>query len=120
MGQPRIERESAALRAAGDSSSERGRQSRTLIAAAKETNPALGAFFLLAATTGAHRGELLALRWRDVDLGGASLSFQRSLVDGANGPVLAPTKTRRTPSSGPRCRVDRGAHRASSAARRTG
>lgn len=69
---------------------------RALIAAAKETNPALGAFFLLAATTGARRGELLALRWRDVDLGGASLSFQRSLVDGANGPVLAPTKTRRS------------------------
>lgn len=69
---------------------------RALIAAADEVSPQLGTFFLLAATTGARRGELLALRWRDVDLDGASLSFQRSLVDGANGPVLAPTKTRRS------------------------
>jgi integrase len=55
----------------------------------------LGTFFFLAATTGARRGELLALRWRDVDLDGASIGIQRALVDGANGPVLAPTKTRR-------------------------
>lgn len=69
---------------------------RVLIAGATEIDPMLGTFFFLAATTGARRGELLALRWRDVDLDGASLSFQRSLVDGTNGPVLAPTKTRRT------------------------
>jgi integrase len=69
---------------------------RALIAAAAGTNPALGAFLLLGATTGARRGELLALRSRDVDLDGASLSFQRSLIDGANDPVLAPTKTRRS------------------------
>ena len=69
---------------------------RALIANATAVDPMLGTFFFLAATTGARRGELLALRWRDVDLNSPSLSFQRSLVDGANGPVLAPTKTRRT------------------------
>ena len=53
-------------------------------------------FLVLAATTGARRGELLALRWTDVDLVANTVSFQRSLVEGAAGPVLAPTKTRRS------------------------
>ena len=68
---------------------------RALIAGATAIDSMLGTFFFLAATTGARRGELLALRWRDVDLDGASIGIQRALVDGANGPVLAPTKTRR-------------------------
>jgi integrase len=67
-----------------------------LVAHASNVNPSLGLFFLLAATTGARRGELLALRWRDVDLEEGSLAFQRSLVEGLDGPVLAPTKTRRS------------------------
>ncbi len=66
-----------------------------LVTHATERSPSLGLFFLLAATTGARRGELLALRWRDVDLDSGSLSFQRSLIEGRDGPVLAPTKTRR-------------------------
>ncbi len=53
-------------------------------------------FLVLAATTGARRGELLALRWTDVDLVTNTVSFQRSLVEGAGGPVLASTKTRRS------------------------
>lgn len=52
-------------------------------------------FLVLAAITGARRGQLLALRWCDVDLEKSCLSFQRALVEGVNGPVLAPTKTRR-------------------------
>jgi integrase len=68
-----------------------------LVAHASAVNPSLGLFFfLLAATTGARRGELLALRWRDVDLTGGNLAIQRSLVEGLDGPVLAPTKTRRS------------------------
>lgn len=39
----------------------------------------LGVFFRLAAYTGARRGELLALRWEDVDLPGAQLTFGRSV-----------------------------------------
>ena len=53
-------------------------------------------FLVLAATTGARRGRLLSLRWADVDLVTNTVSFQRSLVEGAAGPVLAPTKTRRS------------------------
>jgi len=67
-----------------------------LVAHASAVNPSLGLFFLLAATTGARREELLALRWRDIDLREGSLAFQRSLVEGLDGPVLAPTKTRRS------------------------
>jgi integrase len=58
-------------------------------------HPLLHLFLVLAATTGARRGQLLALKWADVDFEHASLSFQRAWVEGRNGPVLAPTKTRR-------------------------
>jgi integrase len=50
----------------------------------------------LAACTGARRSQLLALRWRDVDLDTGALSFQRALVDAAGGPILQPTKNRRS------------------------
>ncbi|MEA2506801.1 MAG: hypothetical protein QOH48_1419 [Actinomycetota bacterium] len=57
--------------------------------------PLFHLFLVLAATSGARRGQLLALRWKDVDFEHGSLSFQRALVEGPNGPLLAPTKTRR-------------------------
>jgi integrase len=59
-------------------------------------DPALHLYLTLAATTGARRGQLLALRWIDVDLIGGSLSIQRSLVVGPGGPLVVPTKTRRS------------------------
>jgi integrase len=57
--------------------------------------PLVHLFLVLAATSGARRGQLLALRWKDVDFEHGCLSFQRALVEGPNGPVLAPTKTSR-------------------------
>jgi len=60
------------------------------------TDLLLHLFFILAATTGARRGQLLALKWGDVDFEHSSLSFQRAWVEGPSGPVLAPTKTRRS------------------------
>ncbi|MDQ3662587.1 MAG: site-specific integrase [Actinomycetota bacterium] len=62
----------------------------------KAHHPLLHLFLILAATTGARRGQLLALKWADVHFEHASLSFQRAWVEGPNGPVLAPTKTRRS------------------------
>jgi integrase len=38
----------------------------------------------------------LALRWWDIDLDGRVMMIQRSLNEGPSGPVLAPTKTRRS------------------------
>jgi integrase len=40
----------------------------------------LGAAFYLAATTGMRRGEVLGLRWRDVDLDAARLSVRQTVV----------------------------------------
>jgi integrase len=50
----------------------------------------------LAVMTGARRSQLLALRWSDVDFHHAAIGFCRALVDGPTGPVLRPTKNRRT------------------------
>jgi integrase len=45
-----------------------------------------GVIYLTAAYTGLRRGELLALRWRDVDFANAAIHVRRSLSDGAEGP----------------------------------
>jgi len=55
--------------------------------------PLLWCLLRLAATTGARRGQLLALQWRDVDLGRGVIAFTRALVVGPDGPVLGATKT---------------------------
>jgi site-specific recombinase XerC len=60
------------------------------------TDPALFTYLRLAVSTGARRSQLLALRWAEIDLGRAAIAFTRALVEGADGPVLAPTKTRRS------------------------
>ena len=52
-----------------------------LVAAAEASDPDLGCFLLLAATTGARRGELSALRWSDVDFGERTVLIARSLVE---------------------------------------
>jgi integrase len=65
-----------------------------LIAHADETNPSLGCFLRLAATSGARRGELCALRWKHVDLDNGVLLIERSIVeDGKGNLVEKDTKT---------------------------
>jgi integrase len=56
-----------------------------LIDRAASENEDLGAFLQLAATTGARRGELCALRWSAVDLDGGALTIACSMVHGADG-----------------------------------
>ncbi|MEX2255270.1 MAG: hypothetical protein WEC34_07525 [Acidimicrobiia bacterium] len=68
-----------------------------LIAKATASDPSLGVYVRLAACTGARRSQLLALRWKDIDLARARISFTRALVEGLHGPVLAPTKTHVAP-----------------------
>jgi len=53
----------------------------------------LAALWRLAATTGMRRGEVLGLRWRDVDLEGATVSVSQARVRGADGLVYGPPKT---------------------------
>jgi integrase len=53
-----------------------------LFEAAELVNPQLPLFLRLAATTGARRGELVALRWRHLDAAQALLTIERSVVVG--------------------------------------
>jgi integrase len=54
---------------------------RKLINAAEGRNPVLAALIMLAALTGARRGELCALRWTDVDLDAGTVRIARSMLD---------------------------------------
>jgi integrase len=71
-------------------------QVATLLASLAKIDPPLLCFLRLAACTGARRGQLLGLRWKDVDEKGGAVAFTRALVQGPEGPVLRATKTHRT------------------------
>jgi integrase len=64
-----------------------------LIDEAERLDPDMACFLLLAATTGARRGELCALRWTDVDLELGTVVIARSLVEG-RGSVLIEKDTK--------------------------
>jgi integrase len=64
-----------------------------LIEAAEKRNPILAALVMLAALTGARRGELSALRWTDVDLDGGTLRIARSMLDLPGRVQERPTKS---------------------------
>jgi integrase len=51
------------------------------------------ALYVLAVTTGMREGELLALRWQDVDLENATCSVRMNVQEAERGFVLAETKT---------------------------
>ena len=54
----------------------------------------LEALYVLAITTGLRQGELLGLKWGDVDLEAATLQVRRTLTTAKDGPVLAAPKTK--------------------------
>jgi integrase len=56
----------------------------------------LYASFVLLATTGMRRGEVLGLRWRDVDLDGAQLAVVQTLSTVGWQMLIAPPKTQRS------------------------
>jgi integrase len=60
---------------------------------AKESDPELATFIVLAASSGARRGELLALRWSDIDLDQARLSIERGIVRVGDDLIEQGTKT---------------------------
>ena len=59
-----------------------------LIDEAERLDPDMACFLLLAATTGARRGELCALRWSDIDLDLGTAVIARSLVEGQGSELL--------------------------------
>lgn len=65
---------------------------RALLDAAS-SEPDLLTFLQLALATGARRGELVALRWADIDIDAAELVIRRSVVDAGGHLVVKDTKT---------------------------
>lgn len=59
-----------------------------LIEAAEKDDPDFGCFLLLAASTGARRGELCGLCWSDVDLKAKALTISRSVVEAAHSKLV--------------------------------
>ena len=68
-------------------------QVSALIKAAEERDPVLGTAVALAALTGARRGELIALRWSDIDLAKGSVKIARSLTVAQGERHMGSTKT---------------------------
>lgn len=83
-----------------------------LVRSARDVDPDFATFLWLAATTGARRGELAALQWRDV--GDAELVIERALVAVDGELIIKDTKTHqaRRLALGPSTVVMLEAHRA--------
>jgi integrase len=60
---------------------------------AEQVDPDLAVLILVAASTGARRSELIALRWSDVDLEDGKVRIARGIVLGLDGLVEKDTKT---------------------------
>ncbi len=67
-------------------------QVKTLFATARGDR--LEALYVLAVHTGLRQGELLGLKWDDVDLDDGTLQVRRALTTAKGGPVLAAPKTK--------------------------
>ena len=67
-------------------------QARTLLDAVRCDR--MEALYVLAVTTGLRQGELLGLKWEDVDLDAGTLRVRRTLTTAKGGPVPAASKTR--------------------------
>jgi integrase len=63
---------------------------------AAATDHRLFAAFALSATTGMRRGEVLGLRWRDLNLDGGQLAVVQTLTTARYTPVFSPPKTARS------------------------
>ena len=61
---------------------------------ARRRDPRVERMIVLAALTGARRGEICGLRWSDIDVGGSMLTIRRAVKwSSANGIEVGPTKT---------------------------
>ena len=76
-------------------------QLRAFLEASREQASRLHGAFVLAATTGMRRGEVLGLRWQDVDLEAGRLAVVQSLVMVGTRPELSTPKTDRSVRSIP-------------------
>ena len=58
-----------------------------MLQAAERDDPSFAVFLIMAAATGARRGELLALRWTDISPEARTLTITRAISVGSDGPV---------------------------------
>jgi integrase len=68
-------------------------QAKLLLQVAHETGDRLEALYVLAIHTGLRQGEILGLKWDDVDLEDGSLQVRRTLTITKDGPVFTTPKT---------------------------
>ncbi len=68
-------------------------EAKHFLKTAHDTGDRLEALYVLAVHTGLRQGELLGLKWDDVDLEGGSLQVRRTLAITKDGPVLTAPKT---------------------------
>src|SRR5215216_7306865 len=68
-------------------------QAKVLLQTAHETGDRLEALYVLAINTGLRQGELLGLKWDDVDLEDGSLQVRRTLTMTKDDPVFTSPKT---------------------------
>jgi integrase len=68
-------------------------QVETLLRAANHRDPEFANFLHIAATTGARRGEVCALRWSNVDFGLGTLTIERNIVEIPGNLIEKDTKT---------------------------
>lgn len=71
-------------------------QLATLVREAEDEDPVLAAAIMLAALTGVRRGELVALRWSDVDLAAGVVRVERAITVVDKVTHEGPTKTHQT------------------------
>ena len=64
-----------------------------LLRAATDRDPEFANFLHIAATTGARRGELCALRWSNVNMDNGTLTIERSIIEVPGGLLEKDTKT---------------------------
>lgn len=67
-------------------------EARTFLTATAKAGPQAAAFFALALETGMRRGELLGLRWRDVDLEAQQVTVAQQLTRAEGAPQFGPPK----------------------------
>jgi integrase len=68
-------------------------QAKLLLRVAHEAEDRLEALYVLAVHTGLRQGELLGLKWDDVDLEDGSVQVRRTLTITKDGPVFTSPKT---------------------------
>jgi len=67
---------------------------RALLKASTGHDERFGVFVRLVAATGMRRGEACALRWSDIDLAGATVTIDESVISAGGGAVVKPPNTR--------------------------